>query len=199
MGHCQRIAGGHASGAFSLPACVVTVGAFDGVHRGHQELILEAIRQAHRLGVPSVAYTFDPPPKAALCDIRQLTSLEEKLERMNALGVDHVIVASFDEAYRSRTAREFIDEIAALNPRSLVIGPDFRFGCHKDGDIAMLQRHFHTKVVPAVLCRNGEVVSSTRIRHLRASGRHDEAKRLEGWTLAPQLAGALSWKEPAYV
>lgn len=198
MDQRQQHAGRHASGVLTLPISVVTAGAFDGVHRGHQKLILEAIRRARRLGVPSVAYTFDPAPKAALCGIRQLTSLDEKLERIAALGIDHVIVASFDEAYRSRTALDFIAEIADLNPCALVVGPDFRFGCGKDGDIAMLRRHFHTTIMPAVVCDKGEIVSSTRIRGLRASGLDDEAERLEGWPSAFMSSMLFGSKEPAH-
>lgn len=198
MDHRHQHVGRHASGVLTLPASVVTVGAFDGVHRGHQELIRETIGRARRLGVASVAYTFDPPPKAALCGIRQLTSLDEKLERIGALGIDHVIVASFDDAYRRRTALEFIAEIAALNPRWLVVGEDFRFGCGKDGDVAKLRRHFHTTIMPAVVCDKGEVVSSTRIRGLRACGLDDEAERLEGWSSAFLPSARLGGKEPAH-
>ena len=171
----------HRHGLLRLSGSVLTIGAFDGVHRGHQELIGTAIRYARGLGLPSVVYTFDPPPKALLCGARPLTTVDDKVARIAALQPDHIVVASFDAAYRARTAEDFIREIGALNPHMVWVGEDFRFGSCKGGNPDMLARNFDTRILPAVCCEAGEIVSSTRIRALRAAGRSSEAERLEGW------------------
>src|SRR5258708_5486599 len=79
----------HLPGGLRLGASVVTIGAFDGVHRGHQALICAAIAKADSLGTPSVAVTFDPPPKAHFAGAAILTAIDEKLRRLAMLGVDH--------------------------------------------------------------------------------------------------------------
>lgn len=167
-----------------LAASVVTIGAFDGVHRGHQELIRQTIASGQRLGVPTVVYTFDTPPKVAFGQAEALISLAEKLERIAAFQPDHIIVARFDRDYASRTAADFITELGNLNPLDILVGDDFRFGSCKSGNIAMLRQHFHTTSLPPVRCRNGDIVSSSRIRHLRRSGLAAAAAALEGWAKA---------------
>lgn len=177
----------HAEDALALSGSVLTVGAFDGVHSGHQALIGTAVRSARNLGISSVVYTFDPPPKALLCGARPLTSVRDKVEKIGALGPDHIIVARFDAAYRARTADDFIREISRLAPRIIWIGADFRFGSCKGGNPQMLARYFDTRIFPAVCCEAGEVVSSSRIRSLREAGRFTEAERLEGWPVRHTL------------
>ncbi|CDX11516.1 Riboflavin biosynthesis protein RibF (fragment) [Mesorhizobium sp. ORS 3324] len=172
----------HGEDVLRLSASVLTIGSFDGVHRGHQELIGTAVVTARKLGVASVVYTFDPPPKALLCGVRPLTSIEDKVARISLLGPDHIIVARFDAAYRARTAGDFVGEIGALTPRVIWVGADFRFGSCKSGDPLLLARYFDTRILPAVRCEAGEIVSSSRIRALRAAGRSIEAEILEGWS-----------------
>lgn len=172
----------HREDELRLSASVLTIGSFDGVHRGHQELIRTAVVTARKLGVASVVYTFDPPPKALLCGVRPLTSIEDKVARISLLGPDHIIVARFDAAYQARTAGDFVGEIGVLTPRVIWIGADFRFGSCKSGDPLLLARHFDTRILPALRCEAGEIVSSSRIRALRAAGRSIEAEILEGWS-----------------
>ena len=86
-----------------LGASVVTIGAFDGVHAGHQQLITGTVRRAQELGVASVVCTFDPPPKVFFGRAAQLCPLEVKLARLTSLGSDHLVVLPFDE-----TLRDFI-------------------------------------------------------------------------------------------
>lgn len=171
----------HRQGILKLSSCVLTIGAFDGVHRGHQELIGTAIREARLLGVPSVVYTFDPPPKTLLAGAQPLTEIGEKIARIGAFEPDHIVIASFDAAYKVRTANDFLREISALSPHMIWVGDDFRFGSCKGGNNEMLARYFDTRVLPAVRCEEGAIVSSTRIRALKAAGRSAEAARLEGW------------------
>lgn len=180
----------HREDVLKLSGCVLTIGSFDGVHRGHQELIGTAIATARKLGVVSVVYTFDPPPKALLCGVRPLTSIEDKVARISVLEPDHIIVARFDAAYGARTAGDFVSEIGGLTPRVIWVGADFRFGSCKSGDPLLLARHFDTRILPAVRCEGGEIVSSTRIRALKAAGRSTEAEMLEGWS-GRSYAGAI--------
>ena len=165
-----------------LARSVVTIGAFDGVHRGHQALIRHAVRLARELDAPSVIYTFDPPPKVFFGKAAELTSLTEKLARISSLEPDYIVLAHFDHEYARRTAAEFIAELEGLNPELILLGGDFRFGSCKSGDVALLGRHFETCVVPTVFFGCGEVVSSSRIRSLRRSGQVLAAAALEGWT-----------------
>ncbi|HEY8341984.1 MAG TPA: adenylyltransferase/cytidyltransferase family protein [Calditerricola sp.] len=174
----------HGDATLVLPASVVTIGAFDGVHLGHQALIRRAVAQARTLGVPSVVYTFDPPPRCYLQRVPMLTPLEEKVRRLAQLGVDHVVVARFDETYMSRSAEAFIEELRALNPVEIWVGRDFRFGRGRQGGIDALAAAFHVRVMDPVCCTRGEVISSTRIRSLIAKGRREEA-----WTLLGGLEG----------
>lgn len=170
----------HSSGELRLWGSVATVGTFDGVHRGHQRLVRSAVIRAARLVVPSVAYTFDPPPKAYFGGAAILSTLEEKLERLEALGLDHAVVAHFDEAYASRSAAAFLEEISDLNPREVWVGHDFRFGKGQAGDVPLLGTRFHTRVIDSIHCQTGEVISSTRIRSLLAGGEPERAETLLG-------------------
>ena len=94
----------------------MAIGGFDGVHKGHQKLIDSARRHAEKLQLPFVVYTFDPPPRVFFQEVRLLTPLPEKLNRLRRLGVQHVVIAPFDTLYASRKAEEFHDELQKLNP-----------------------------------------------------------------------------------
>ena len=179
----------HGEGGLRLDASVVAIGAFDGVHRGHQSVIRQAVATARALGVPAVVYTFDPPPKAVFAGARVLTPIEEKLRRMAGLGVHHAVVAGFDRAYASRPAASFLDELSALHPAEVRVGADFRFGAGRAGDVTMLRRHFHVSVVDSVRCESGEIISSTRIRNLIARGDTGLASHLLGDRCPPGRTG----------
>lgn len=171
----------HRERELRLAASVMTIGAFDSVHRGHQELIRQTVNAARSDKLPAVVYTFDTPPKVFFREAEPLTSLADKLARIAAFRPDHIVVARFDQDYACRTAGEFIAELGELNPRLILVGDDFRFGSCKTGNVAVLRRHFHTCTLPPVRCRDGVVVSSTRIRRLRSAGRLAAAAALEGW------------------
>ncbi len=177
----------HAYDSLSLGASVVTVGTFDGVHRGHQALLARVVRSARRRGVPSVVYTFDPPPKAVFGGALMLTKVEEKLRRLSHFGIDHVVVARFDKDYAARPAGDFMREIGRLNPEELWLGHDFRFGAGRKGDVALLARQVDVRLLDDFADDGGDRISSTRLRALIADGRHEDARRLHGW---PENQGA---------
>lgn len=173
-----------------LSGSVVTIGAFDGVHRGHQALIREAARRARELNEASVVYTFDPPPRKYFQDATVLTPLPEKLRKVEALGVDYVVVARFDDTCANRPVSSFIGELASLNPEEVLVGPDFRFGRGRGGDVSTLAENFRTRTLEPLKCRAGKPVSSSRVRELLSCGDFSEASELLGWDLegSKQLA-----------
>jgi riboflavin kinase/FMN adenylyltransferase len=128
-----------------LGATVVTVGVFDGVHRGHQEVVGRAAAKARQLGVPLVAVTFDPNPivvvrPGAVAPL--LVSVARRVELLRGIGADHVFVLRFDRERSQQRAEDFVDEIVVelLHAKAVVVGTDFRFGHRAAGDVALLER-----------------------------------------------------------
>ncbi|MBL0372278.1 FAD synthetase family protein [Rhizobium sp. KVB221] len=179
----------HRECELSLSASIVTIGAFDGVHRGHQALLARVVSEARQHGVPSVVYTFETPPKVALGRVIQLTPPAERIRRLSLFEVDHIIMARFDRDYASRPAASFIEELGRINPRGLWVGTDFRFGKERLGDVALLDRYFPVRILADVAACEGERISSSRLRALISEGRHEEARLLHGWPDAGCLPG----------
>lgn len=163
-----------------LKESVVTIGAFDGIHRGHQALIRTAKAQADSYGVPLVVYTFDPPPKVYFQNQDMLTSLTEKKQFLQELGVDYTVFATFNQTYAARSVQDFIDELSEVNPLEVWVGPGFNFGKGKSGSIVDLKKAFHAFTHPIVRCDDGEIISSTRIRHLLNCQQVNQAYTLLG-------------------
>jgi len=157
-------------GVLKLAGSVIAIGAFDGVHRGHQAVIKQAVEKSRDNQVPSVVYTFDPPPRNYFKGVQILTPIQEKVCRISKLGVDYIIVASFDEWYATRPPEDFICELFKLNPVEVTVGADFHFGKNREGDVNFLEKYFHINITPPVYCKGGELISSTRIRQLISEG-----------------------------
>jgi riboflavin kinase/FMN adenylyltransferase len=128
-----------------LGATVVTIGVFDGVHRGHQEVLGRAAAKARQLGVPLVAVTFDPNPivvvrPGAVAPL--LVPVARRVELLRGIGADHVFVIPFDRERSQQRAEDFVDEIVVelLHAKAVVVGTDFRFGHRAAGDVALLER-----------------------------------------------------------
>ena len=162
---------------------VVTIGNYDGVHRGHQHM-LEAVREhAQRLAVPATVVTFEPTPREYFegdAAPSRLMRLREKIEALPLYGVDRVVVLRFDRRMQGMTAAEFVDRllVAGLGTRHLVIGHDFRFARRREGTVDTLReagaRHgFAVEEVGQFLV-GGERVSSSLVRE--ALGRGDLAR-----------------------
>lgn len=170
-------------GELELKRSVVTIGAFDGIHIGHQSLILKAVSRAQTLNVPSVVYTFDPPPRAYFQKQMILTNVEEKVSFIKKLNVDYLVVANFDEHYITRSAEMFIEELKGLSPKEIWVGSNFQFGKGKKGTISLMAEHFKTFIHPLQKCSNGETISSTRIRNLLCRKENQLANELLGRNL----------------
>lgn len=166
----------------------VTIGVFDGVHRGHRQVIGRAVRRARESGTAAVVVTFDPHPVAVLRpDIRPiaLCTLEHRLDLFAELGVDATLVLPFTPARAAQPADEFVIEVlvGALHAAYVVVGADFRFGHRAAGDVQLLRARgardgFAVDAVP--LAGEGERFSSTRIRALVAAGDVAAAARALG-------------------
>ena len=165
-----------------LSESVVAIGAFDGVHRGHQAVIQEMIHKSQLKKVPSVVYTFDPPPRAYFQGAQVLTKREKKIQLMERLGVDYLVIADFNEGYLERVANDFIEELSELTPKQIVVGDDFRFGHNRSGDLTLLKKHFPVEPLRLICNQDGEKISSTRIRQLLIEGKRRQAVSLLGWT-----------------
>jgi len=165
----------HRSGKLSLEGSAIAIGAFDGIHKGHKKVIKRTVEQAKMLGVPSVIYTFDPPPRAYLQKARILSDFGEKMDRLSKLGVNHTVIATFNAAYLNRTPASFIEELALMKPLHIIVGEDFRFGHKRAGDIRLLKEHFQVETISPVCCASGERISSTRIRELISKGKIEQA------------------------
>jgi riboflavin kinase/FMN adenylyltransferase len=153
---------------------VVTIGTFDGVHRGHQAVLDEVRRQAAELDVPAVAVTFDRHPASVVrpeSAPRLLTSLSQKLELLASSGIDYTNVLRFDEERSLEPPEQFIDEIVVgtWHARVAVEGADFHFGHRRRGDLTLLEDAgarwgFKVDTVPLVQEDSGAIVSSDAVR-----------------------------------
>ncbi|KFN02585.1 FAD synthetase [Bacillus clarus] len=162
---------------------IVSIGAFDGVHKGHQSVIRNAVEKAKELKITNVVYTFDPPPRSYFQGAKVLTPIDEKLKRFQNLGVEHVIVIRFDEIYVTKRASHFIQELQSLCPVEICVGQDFRFGKNREGDIELLRKYFNISIVEAICCEEGERISSTRIRKHVFQGELQKSESLLGWPI----------------
>jgi riboflavin kinase/FMN adenylyltransferase len=158
----------------------LTVGSFDGVHRGHQDVLRQLVERARRLGVHSLLVTFDPHPLEVVNPAaapRLLTVGDEKLEVLAESGIDFVAVLPFTLALAAFSAERFVDEIllGRFRMHDLLMGYDHRFGHNRSGDAETMRRlgaarGFEVNAVPAVTVNGGQSVSSTAIRRAVAGG-----------------------------
>ncbi|MGH6915488.1 MAG: bifunctional riboflavin kinase/FAD synthetase, partial [Geminicoccales bacterium] len=123
--------------------CALTIGNFDGVHRGHRALIERVIAAGRESGLQSCLLTFEPHPREFFTPDAappRLARLRDKLELLAATGVDRVHVARFNREFASLSAPRFIEEVlvGGLGVRKLIVGRDFRFGAKRAGDFALL-------------------------------------------------------------
>ena len=174
-----------------VPGTAVTIGAYDGVHRGHRALIGVVTDRARELGVSSALVTFDRHPATVVrpeSAPKLLTDTEQKLELLADMGLDWVVVVHFDEVRASESAEDFVNEVlvGCLRARSVVVGEDFHFGRGRRGNVALLRAlgadlGFDVMGVGLVTVPGlDEPVSSTAIRAALSRGEVETAARLLG-------------------
>lgn len=174
--------------AASTPVAL-TIGNFDGVHRGHQAMLAKLRSAAAARRLPACVMTFEPHPREFFAPDQapvRLTSMREKLEQLAAHGVERTWVLRFDFALAQVAAQDFIERILVrgLGVRWLQVGDDFRFGARRAGDLAMLRAHaaqsgYEVEGMATVELDGGRV-SSTAVRDMLAAGDVEKAGRLLG-------------------
>jgi riboflavin kinase/FMN adenylyltransferase len=168
--------------------CAVTIGNFDGVHRGHQAMIACVRAHAQRLALPATVLIFEPSPREFFDSANapaRLTRLREKLVLLARAGVDRCVVLHFNASVQKLRGAEFIELLSReLGARAVAIGHDFRFAYCGEADVEVLRaaapKHgFELDVLPPVMI-DGERVSSSRVRVALASGELEHAAHLLG-------------------
>lgn len=172
-----------------VSSSVVTMGNFDGVHLGHQELLRKAVGRAKELGLPSIALSFYPHPLKVLNPSKappMLLPLDEKAKLFESFGLDYFLCIRFTQDFASLKAFAFVKEVLveSLGVKEVFIGGDFRFGRGREGDVRYLKDvgsrfDFFVRVVEPVVVE-GQLVSSTRIRRLLIGGDVQGAWKLLG-------------------
>ncbi len=175
-------------------ACALTIGNFDGVHRGHQAMLALLKSEALHRGLPTCVMTFEPHPrdffaekmgKPELAPTR-IASLRDKLAELDRCGIDQVVVMRFDNALASLTAQDFIGQVLeeGLGAKYILVGDDFRFGAKRQGDYATLDAAGRARGFDVARMMSYEVhglrVSSSAVRDALASGDMEAAARLLG-------------------
>jgi riboflavin kinase/FMN adenylyltransferase len=175
---------------FSQPShdrIALTIGNFDGVHRGHQAMLSRLSEAAEDLALPSAVLTFEPHPREFFAPESappRLSTLRDKLERFASDGVARVHIARFDARLAKLSADEFIDQVLVrkLGVSWILVGDDFRFGRNRAGDLALLREKaadYSVEAMPTVIA-DGERVSSSAVRSALAVGNLEHAARLLG-------------------
>ena len=182
---------------------VVTIGTFDGVHLGHQEVISELKRISALSGGDSVVFTFDPHPRIVVSpqkdSLRLLSTKEEKISLMEKIGVDHLVIYPFTRAFSKLSYNEFVATILVekMKISSLVVGYDHRFGQGRKGDfnsLELLSKSLNFKVEQlSQLLVDNKVVSSSKIRTALEAGDISKANHLLGYhyTVSGKVIGGM--------
>ena len=175
--------------------CVLTLGNFDGVHLGHQQLINHLIEQGKKLNLPTAVMLFEPQPLEFFSKQNapaRLTSFKEKVRLIEKLGIDYIIAVPFTQTFANMSANAFIQDwlINKLNAKYIVIGDDFQFGRDRKGDINLLQQytpnnHFSVESMQTFVWNNLRI-SSTAVREALFNSDFELARCLLGRDYAIQ-------------
>ncbi|HEU0256594.1 MAG TPA: bifunctional riboflavin kinase/FAD synthetase [Microbacteriaceae bacterium] len=173
-----------------LPPSAVTIGKFDGVHRGHRSVIDAVVAAARRDGLTATAVTFDRNPLRLLAPEKcpaDLTGPEQKVALLGETGLDATLVLTFDHGLAATSAEDFVADVlvGSLGMRRVLVGADFRFGARNAGSVETLRslapRHgYEVEVIDDVCRSGGRRISSSWIRELLAAGDVEAAAQLLG-------------------
>jgi riboflavin kinase/FMN adenylyltransferase len=175
-------------------ACALTIGNFDGVHRGHQAMLALLRSEAQHRGLPSCVMTFEPHPRDYFARLAgkpesapaRIATLRDKLSELERCGIDQVVVLRFDKPLASQSAQSFIEDVLVqgLGTRYVLVGDDFRFGAKRTGDYAVLDAAGAALGFDVARMNSYEVhglrVSSSAVRDALAAGDMAQAAALLG-------------------
>ena len=167
---------------------VLTIGSFDGIHRGHQHLIGRVIARAKEIGAASALVTLHPHPKVVLrphAPLQYLSTIEERLDLLAPLGLDYAVVFPFSLETSQIRARDFVQILLDhLNMKEIFCGADFALGYKREGSVDFLRAVGNEKEFQVIVVEpqqfDGQIMSSSRIRQMIADGALDEATRFLG-------------------
>ena len=170
---------------------VITIGTFDGVHMGHRQVIMKLKEEAQLTGGETVIITFHPHPRkivsSAILGIRLINTLNEKIELLEQLGIDHLVIVPFTEAFANQPAEDYIKDflVARFQPHTIIIGYDHRFGRDRQGDYLLLEKRamiyrYQLKEIPKHILYNISI-SSTNVREDILHNRIETANKLLGY------------------
>ncbi len=170
---------------------VITIGTFDGVHLGHQQIIKLLKKEAADIEGETVIITFYPHPRKIVThgksDVKTLNTLEEKIELLNEKGVGHLIVVAFDDEFANQSAEEYLENflVQKLHPHTIIIGYDHKFGKNRFGDYHLLDKvgekfNYKVKEIPEHVL-NHVTISSTKIREALLKNDIDTANTYLGY------------------
>jgi riboflavin kinase / FMN adenylyltransferase len=170
---------------------VVTIGTFDGVHMGHRQILSKLKDEAAAVNGETVIITFHPHPRkivsSVFTGIRLINTLEEKLEILTGLGINHVVVVPFTEVFANQTANAYIKNflVDKFHPHTIIIGYDHRFGKERKGDYLLLEEmapvyNYRIKEIPKHVLDEISI-SSTKIREAVLTGKIEIADKLLGY------------------
>lgn len=175
--------------AESRAPCALTIGNFDGVHRGHQSLLARARAAADARGLPLCVMTFEPHPREFFTPDKaptRIALLRDKLESLRRNGVDRVVVEHFNAHFAAQSPQAFVENVLwhGLHTRWLLVGDDFRFGARRAGDFAYLQQAGHqfgfAVEQMGSVSEGGVRISSSAVRQALTEGDLEHARRLLG-------------------
>ncbi|MEJ8820072.1 bifunctional riboflavin kinase/FAD synthetase [Lacibacter sp. H407] len=169
---------------------VLTIGTFDGVHLGHQQIIRQLLMEAEETGGESVLISFYPHPRKIVQPDRQiaeLTTLDERIELLKRQGLDNLVVVPFNKEFSEQPAEEYIKRflVDRFHPACIIIGYDHKFGNNREGDYRLLEQmgeqyNYVVKEIPQQLI-NEVAISSTKIRNALSNGDVETANQLLGY------------------
>ena len=167
--------------------CSLTIGNFDGVHLGHQQLLLETIKKGKKLNIPSCVYTFEPSPRTLLAPhlkTPRIMSWQEKIEAIFSKGVDYVVVEEFSAAFAQHHADWFALEVIQkrLQAQVVTVGYDFRYGRARAGTVQELRKSLPAVEVTQIAAHKEgvDIISSSKIRELLLDGKVAQAGQFLG-------------------
>ncbi|MBF7074751.1 bifunctional riboflavin kinase/FAD synthetase [Glaciecola sp. MH2013] len=169
--------------------CVLTIGKFDGVHKGHRAVLLNLIEKAKERSLPATVMIFEPQPEEVFAKENapaRLSRFRDKYEMFKELGIDRLVCVRFNPSFSQMSADEFIHDllVRALGVSFLVVGDDFRFGCKRKGDFSLLKQVGQNEgfdVVSTASFRLSDCrISSTEVRNALSASEFARAKEMLG-------------------